>query len=93
MSDHTRRHASANKNSPDTDLLTGHFTQLNDAGEPSKAASKAISTSRSSTSTKEKPAVLTGAKVGDTFMSTCISLNGHDDLGKMPASPTNKSTT
>ena len=87
VSDHTRRHGSISEQelASDTDLLIGHFTQLNDAGEPLEGGIESDSNiALEHLDERKTRKALTGAKVGDTFdVDPHKVSNGHDDLGKM----------
>ena len=70
VTDHTRRHGSISEQevASDTDLLIGHFTQLNDAGEPLEGGIESDSNiALEHLDDKKTRKALTGAKVGDTF--------------------------
>jgi trigger factor len=87
VTDHTRRHGSISEQevASDTDLLIGHFTQLNDAGEPLEGGIESDSNiALEHLDDKKTRKALTGAKVGDTFdVDPHKVSHGHDDLGKM----------
>jgi trigger factor len=87
VTDHTRRHGSISEQevASDTDLLIGHFTQLNDGGEPLEGGIESDSNiALEHLDDKKTRKALTGAKVGDTFdVDPHKVSHGHDDLGKM----------
>ena len=86
VTDHTRRHGSISEQevASDTDLLIGHFTQLNDAGEPLEGGIESDSNIALEHLDDKTRKALTGAKVGDTFdVDPHKVSHGHDDLGKM----------
>ena len=87
VTDHTRRHGSISEQevASDADLLIGHFTQLNDAGEPLEGGIESDSNiALEHLDDKKTRKALTGAKVSDTFdVDPHKVSHGHDDLGKM----------
>tara|TARA_B100000575_G_scaffold293330_1_gene304371 strand:- start:1234 stop:2589 length:1356 start_codon:yes stop_codon:yes gene_type:complete len=87
IADHKRRHGSISEQeeATETDLLIGHFTQLNDAGEPLEGGIESDSNiALEHLEDKKIQKDLTGVKVGDDRRINPHDVSkGHEDLGKM----------
>lgn len=87
LTDHKRRHGTISEHeiASDTDLLLGHFTQLDGNNEPLEGGIESDSNiALEHLDDKKTRKQLTGAKVGDVFdVNPHKVSHGHDDLAKM----------
>lgn len=87
LTDHMRRHGSISEQevATETDLLLGHFTQLDSQGNPLEGGIESDSNiALEHLEDRKTRKLLTGAKVGDVFEVDPHKVShGHDDLGKM----------
>lgn len=87
LTDHMRRHGSISEQevATETDLLLGHFTQLDGQGNPLDGGIESDSNiALEHLEDRKTRKLLTGAKVGDVFdVDPHKVSHGHDDLGKM----------
>ena len=87
LTDHMRRHGSISEQevATETDLLLGHFTQLDGQGNPLDGGIESDSNiALEHLEDRKTRKMLTGAKVGDVFEVDPHKVShGHDDLGKM----------
>ena len=85
--DHCRRHGSISEPevASDSDLIMGHFVQLDASDQPLEGGIESDSNiALEHLTDKKSRKLLTGAKVGDTFTLDPHKIShGHDDLGKM----------
>ncbi|MGA0435267.1 MAG: trigger factor [Flavobacteriales bacterium] len=87
ITDHKRRHGTISEHevASDTDLLLGHFIQLDGNNEPLEGGIESDSNiALEHLDDKKTKKQLTGAKVGDAFdVNPHKVSHGHDDLAKM----------